>query len=111
MRKKLVPIFMLGMIFAIGWTTESDPETVAVENEPKMITAFAYYPIDSECTGRVQDTFHQLGVTLSKEVCEHVKTGHPDDLKDDLEGELALMKRKRMKLDPFYGERIAIPNK
>lgn len=81
MKKIWVPIFILGTIFAIGWTTESDPETVAVENA-KMITAFAYYPIDLECTGRVQDTFHQLGVTLSKEVCEHVKTGHPVDLKD-----------------------------
>ena len=80
MRKKLVPIFMLGLVFMIGWRTENDPATGSMEqNESQsLVTAFLY---DSNCTRKVQDTFHQLGVTLSKEVCETVKIGHPDDFK------------------------------
>ena len=77
-----MPIFMLGLVFMIGWRTENDPATDLMEQSgtQEMITAFLY---DSNCTGRVQDTFHQLGMTLSMEVCETVTTGHPDVLKDE----------------------------
>jgi hypothetical protein len=81
LKKIWVPIFILGLVFAIGWTTESNPEREVVENA-RMITAFAYAPNDLNCIDKVQDTFHQLGVTLSKEVCGQVKTGHPVDLND-----------------------------
>jgi hypothetical protein len=70
------------MVFAIGWKTENDPEAEAVEKD-EMITAFVYYPIDSECTARAQDAFHQLGVTVSKDVCKDLKTGQPVILEDD----------------------------